>query len=125
MNSLAISDADDAVPGANASVSITTTTISGLAGPSDLTSIALAATGGSIAALTVVGSTNPGVAEAFTVTDLPSPSTFLMGAGNDTFVLEGASYPSTIQTGDGNDTLRLGSAGGGLGAIVSAITLDA
>ena len=124
-NSLAISDADDASPGANASVAVTTTTISGLAGPSDLTSIALAATRWSIAALTVVCSTSAAVAEAFTITDLPGPSTFLMGAGNDTVTLHGASHPATIQAGDGNGTVRFGSAGSGLGAIVSAIALDA
>lgn len=121
---LAISDLAEATPGANAGVVISATSITGLAGPTDGSVITLASSGGNVAALTVTGSSSPGVAEGYTITALPGPSTLSTGAGNDAISLQGAAHPASLLAGTGNDALGLGSSGAGLGDITAPIAVD-
>ena len=117
VGTLAISDATESTPGANANVAVSPTALTGLAGPTDASTITLAAAGGSVAGFTLAGSNSPAVAEAYTVTDVPGPFTLASGGGNDTIALQGTSHPTTLQGSDGNDTFVLGSVAAGLGGI--------
>ena len=123
-NTVAISDLAEATPGANAAVTVSSSAIAGLAGPGDLSSIALAATGGSFATLSVTGSDSGSLSESYTVSDVPGPFTLSTAAGNDTATLESAAHASTINAGAGDDTLRVGSAVAGLGGVSAPITVD-
>ncbi len=124
-NTIAISDAAEATPGANAAVTASSTAIAGLAGPGGGSNIALAASGGTVAALTLIGSNSASVAEGYTISDVPGPFTLALGAGHDGVTLQGTAHATTLNAGAGNDTLSLGSSGAGLGDITTPVALDA
>ena len=124
-NTIAISDQAETTPGSNAAVIVSATAITGLAGAAGASSIALAASGGTIAGLTIVGSNSAGVSEQFTVTGVPGPLVLRLGAGADTATLQSTGHASTLDAGDGDDTLTLGSPAAGLGDITAAIVVAA
>ena len=124
-NALALSDADETAPGANAAVQIGSDSITGLAGNAGGSTITYRATGGNLTGgLAITGSASVSVPEGYTVSDPAGPFSLGLGPGDDAVVLRSSAFATTVAAGAGNDTLTLGDATGSLEGFRAPMTLD-
>ena len=124
VNVLNISDFSSTT--ANANAIIGNSTITGLAGPTDATTINYLATGGTFGAINVSGSNTS--ADVFTIQNPNGPLNLFTFGGNDTVNLQSNSFAVLINTGLGDDTINIASDAptnlGNLNSIGATVTVD-
>lgn len=90
----------------NGSVVVTDSSITGLAGPTDGSTISYT---GTFSRVRVITSNTPGLSEGITVSNTSTPLQVDTNAGSDSIAVRATSNPTTINAGAGNDQLTVSS----------------